>query len=217
MSILLEKVKNKSAVISILGLGRVGLPLASVFSTKGLRVIGVDINETRLSSIKNGVCPFYDPALQENLNESKKLGMLEVVNDLEKVKDEIDILIVTVGTPTTEGNSVDYSQVYTALEEISKVNLKDKIIIMRSTLPPKTTVEIIIPFLENKTGLKLGEDFHLAVCPERILEGRAVKEIHQLPEDQQKALRKGKGNSNKIFKKGRSPQLKFKKTTQNQA
>ena len=182
MSILLEKVKNKSAVISILGLGRVGLPLASVFSTKGLRVIGVDINETRLSSIKNGVCPFYDPALQENLNESKKLGMLEVVNYLEKVKDEIDILIVTVGTPTTEGNSVDYSQVYTALEEISKVNLKDKIIIMRSTLPPKTTVEIIIPFLENKTGLKLGEDFHLAVCPERILEGRAVKEIHQLPE-----------------------------------
>ena len=113
MSILLEKVKNKSAVISILGLGRVGLPLASVFSTKGLRVIGVDIDETRLTSIKNGICPFYDPALQENLNESKKLGMLEVVNDLEKVKDEVDVLIVTVGTPTTEGNSVDYSQVYT--------------------------------------------------------------------------------------------------------
>jgi len=179
---LLEKVKNKSAVISILGLGRVGLPLASVFSTKGLRVIGVDIDETRLTSIKNGICPFYDPALQENLNESKKLGMLELVNDLEKIKNEVDVLIVTVGTPTTQGNSVDYSQVYTALEEISKVNLKDKIIIMRSTLPPKTTIEIIIPFLENKTGLKSGEDFHLAVCPERILEGKAVKEIHQLPE-----------------------------------
>jgi len=179
---LLEKIKNKSAVISILGLGRVGLPLASVFSTKGLRVIGVDIDEARLTSIKNGICPFYDPALQENLNESKKLGMLELVNDLEKIKNEVDVLIVTVGTPTTQGNSVDYSQVYTALEEISKVNLKDKIIIMRSTLPPKTTIEIIIPFLENKTGLKSGEDFHLAVCPERILEGKAVKEIHQLPE-----------------------------------
>ena len=182
LSILLEKVKNKSAVISILGLGRVGLPLASVFSTKGLRVIGVDIDEARLTSIKNGICPFYDPALQENLNESKKLGMLELVNDLEKIKNEVDVLIVTVGTPTTQGNSVDYSQVYTALEEISKVNLKDKIVIMRSTLPPKTTIEIIIPFLENKTGLKSGEDFYLAVCPERILEGKAVKEIHQLPE-----------------------------------
>ena len=86
LSILLEKVKNKSAVISILGLGRVGLPLASVFSTKGLRVIGVDIDEARLTSIKNGICPFYDPALQENLNESKKLGMLELVNILKKSK-----------------------------------------------------------------------------------------------------------------------------------
>jgi len=182
LSSLLEKIKDKTAVIAVLGLGRVGLPLASVFSTKGLKVVGIDINKERLSSIREGKCPFYDPALQENLNESKKLGMLEVSIDLEKVKNSIDIIIVTVGTPTTQGNSVDYSQVYTALEEVSKVNLRNKIIIMRSTLPPKTTTEIIIPFLESKTGLKAGKDFQLAVCPERILEGRAVKEIHELPE-----------------------------------
>ena len=174
--------KNKTAVIAVLGLGRVGLPIASVFSTKGIRVIGVDINEERLSSIKNGKCPFYDPVLQENLNESKKLGMLEVANDLEKVKNNVNVIIVTVGTPTTQGNSVDYSQVFTALEEVCKVNLRNKIIIMRSTLPPKTTTEIIIPFIKNRTGLKAGEDFQLAVCPERILEGKAVKEIHELPE-----------------------------------
>ena len=179
---LLKKIQEKNATICILGLGRVGLPLASVFSTKGLKVIGVDIDEERLSSIKNWICPFYDPALQENLNESKKLGMLEVVNDVEKVKNAIDVIIVTVGTPTTQGNSVDYSQVFTALEEVSKVDLRGKIVIMRSTLPPKTTTEIIIPFLESKTGLKAGDDFQLAVCPERILEGRAVKEIHEIPE-----------------------------------
>jgi UDP-N-acetyl-D-mannosaminuronic acid dehydrogenase len=182
LSDLLDKVKNKTAVIAVLGLGRVGLPLASVFSTKKIRVIGVDINEERLSSIKNGKCPFYDPALQENLNESKEIGMLEVANDLEKVKNLVDCIIVTVGTPTTQGNSVDYSQVFTALEEVCKVNLRDKIIIMRSTLPPKTTTEIIIPYIESKTGLKAGEDFQIAVCPERILEGKAVKEIHELPE-----------------------------------
>jgi UDP-N-acetyl-D-mannosaminuronic acid dehydrogenase len=182
LSDLLDKVKNKTAVIAVLGLGRVGLPLASVFSTKKIRVIGVDINEERLSSIKNGKCPFYDPALQENLNESKEIGMLEVANDLEKVKNLVDCIIVTVGTPTTQGNSVDYSQVFTALEEVCKVNLRDKIVIMRSTLPPKTTTEIIIPYIESKTGLKAGKDFQIAVCPERILEGRAVKEIHELPE-----------------------------------
>ena len=182
MNELLEKVKGKSATVAVLGLGRVGLPLASVLSTKGLKVIGIDINEERLSSIREGKCPFYDPALQENLNESKKLGMLQVANDLEKVKNSVDVIIVTVGTPTTQGNNVDYSQVFTALEEVCKVDLRNKIIIMRSTLPPKTTTDIIIPFIESKTGLKTGEDFQLAVCPERILEGRAVKEIHELPE-----------------------------------
>ena len=182
MSDLLDKIKEKSATICILGLGRVGLPLASVFASKGLNVIGIDIDEERLSSIRDGKCPFYDPALQENLDISSKSGKLTVENSLEKIKDRIDAIFVTVGTPTTLGNSVDYSQVYTALEEVSKADLRGKIVIMRSTLPPRTTADIIIPFIENKTGLIAGNDFQLAVCPERILEGKAVKEIQEIPE-----------------------------------
>ena len=179
---LLDKIKEKSATICILGLGRVGLPLASVFASKGLNVIGIDIDEKRLSSIRDGKCPFYDPALQENLDISSKSGKLTVENSLEKIKDRIDAIFVTVGTPTTLGNSVDYSQVYTALEEVCKADLRGKIVIMRSTLPPRTTVDIIIPFIENKTGLIAGNDFQIAVCPERILEGKAVKEIQEIPE-----------------------------------
>lgn len=182
MSSLLEKVKGKNAVISVLGLGRVGLPLASVFATKGFKIIGIDIDQNKLDSVSNGKCPFYDPALQENLEIATKMGNIQVSDDLEKVKDEIDVIFVTVGTPTTVGNSVDYSQVYTALGEVCKVDLRNKIVIMRSTLPPRTTTEIIIPFLENKTKLIAGKDFEIAVCPERILEGRAVKEIHEIPE-----------------------------------
>ena len=182
MSDLLDKIKEKSATICILGLGRVGLPLASVFASKGLDVIGIDIDEERLSSIKDGKCPFYDPALQENLDISSKSGKLTVGNSLEKIKDRIDAIFVTVGTPTTLGNSIDYSQVYTALEEICKADLRGRIVIMRSTLPPRTTSDIIIPFIENKTGLIAGNDFQLAVCPERILEGKAVKEIQEIPE-----------------------------------
>ena len=179
---LLDKIKEKSATICLLGLGRVGLPLASVFASKGLNVIGIDIDEKRLSSIRDGKCPFYDPALQENLDISSKSGKLTVENSLEKIKDRVDAIFVTVGTPTTLGNSVDYSQVYTALEEVCKADLRGKIVIMRSTLPPRTTVDIIIPFIENKTGLIAGNDFQIAVCPERILEGKAVKEIQEIPE-----------------------------------
>ena len=182
MSELLDKVKEKKATICILGLGRVGLPLASVFASKGIDVVGIDINEERLTSIRSGKCPFYDPILQENMDISCSSGKLTVESDLGKIKDRIDVIIVTVGTPTTLGNSVDYSQVYTALEEVCKICLRNKIVVMRSTLPPRTTTDIIIPFIENKTGLIAGSDFHIAVCPERILEGQAVKEIQELPE-----------------------------------
>ena len=182
MSELLDKVKEKKATICILGLGRVGLPLASVFASKGIDVVGIDINEERLTSIRSGKCPFYDPILQENMDISCSSGKLTVESDLGKIKDRIDVIIVTVGTPTTLGNSVDYSQVYTALEEVCKIDLRNKIVVMRSTLPPRTTTDIIIPFIENKTGLIAGSDFHIAVCPERILEGQAVKEIQELPE-----------------------------------
>ena len=104
------------------------------------------------------------------------------VGTLRECKEIPDVIFVTVGTPNSNDNSVDYSQLYSALEDIGNLELKDKMIIMRSTLPPKTTEDIVIPFLEQKTGLKAGVDFALAMCPERILEGQAVKELRELPE-----------------------------------
>jgi len=177
---LFEKVKNREASIAILGLGRVGLPLATVFATRGIKVKGIEINQKMVESIRNSKCPFYDPPLQENLEkaiESSNLKIYEKITD-----DDIDIIIVTVGTPVTLDNSVDYSQLFSALTEICKINLEEKIVIFRSTMPPKTTTDIIIPLIENKTELKAGKDFAIAVCPERILEGKAIKEIFELPE-----------------------------------
>ena len=178
---LIQKIKQRSITISILGLGRVGLPLASVFASKGVKVIGIDVNEYRLKSIRDSKCPFFDPALQENLEKSMKLGTLEVENSLTKVVNQADIIFLTVGTPTND-NTVDYSQLYSALNELVTVNIAGKMIILRSTLPPKTTVDIVIPFLELNTSLIAGEDFGVAMCPERILEGKAVKELFELPE-----------------------------------
>lgn len=178
---LIQKIKQRSITISILGLGRVGLPLASVFASKGVKVIGIDVNEYRLKSIRDSKCPFFDPALQENLEKSMKLGTLEVENSLTKVVNQADIIFLTVGTPTND-NTVDYSQLYSALNELVTVNIAGKMIILRSTLPPKTTVDIVIPFLELNTSLIAGKDFGVAMCPERILEGKAVKELFELPE-----------------------------------
>ena len=178
---LLEKVKNKEALIAILGLGRVGLPLTSVLANSGFKVIGIDVNQSRLDSIKKGICPFYDPPLQENLKKSIASGNVSVVKNISE-SNLPDIIFFTVGTPNSREGTVDYTQLYGALEEISNLDLKDRMIILRSTMPPKTTEDIVIPYLEDKSSLKCGVDFGIAVCPERILEGKAVKELFELPE-----------------------------------
>ena len=178
---LLIKTKNRDTIIAVRGLGRVGLPLASVLANSGFKISGVDANQSRLESIKKGVCPFYDPPLQENLEKAISSGNVSVVKNISE-SNLPDIIFFTVGTPSSGEGTVDYSQLYGALEEISNINIKDKMIILRSTMPPKTTEDIIIPYLEDKSSLKCGIDFGLAVCPERILEGKAVKELFELPE-----------------------------------
>ena len=179
---LLQKVRNREEVIGVLGLGRVGLPLASVFASSGVKSIGIDNNLEILDSIRKGKCPFFDPPLQENLEKAIQSGNLKVEDDLKKVINDIDIIFVTVGTPKTTENSIDYSQLYSALDNICTGDIQGKLIVMRSTMAPNTTVEIVIPFLEHKTGKKAGQDFAVVVCPERILEGRAVQELQELPE-----------------------------------
>ena len=153
-----------------------------MFASSGLKVVGIDVDKQRLDSIKNSKCPFYDPPLQENLEKAIRLGNLRVEDNLDKIDEDIDIILLTVGTPTNNENTVDYSQLYSALEELCKLNISGKMIILRSTLPPKTTSDIIIPYLEHNTSMKAGVDFGIAVCPERILEGQAIKELYELPE-----------------------------------
>ena len=179
---LLLKVKSKNIISCVIGLGRVGLPLSTVLAVSGLKVYGVDIDKNKLESIQNSQCPFHDPPLQESLDKANKLGNLFVANNVSQITENLDIIILTTGTPNTVENEVDYSQLYGALEGVGKIDLKNKFIILRSTLPPKTTEDIVIPFLENATNLKAGTDFGIAMCPERILEGQAIKEIYALPE-----------------------------------
>lgn len=181
LNLVLEKVKRKDATIAVLGLGRVGLPLVSVLANAGFKVIGIDVDQYKLDSIRNGICPFYDPQLQENLVKSVKTGKLSVVKKITE-SESPDIIFFTVGTPNSVQGNVDYTQLYSALDEVSNLELSGKMIILRSTMPPKTTEDIVIPFLEDKSSLKCGIDFGLAVCPERILEGKAVKELCELPE-----------------------------------
>ncbi len=177
-----EKVRSGEVTISVIGLGRVGLPFSVAFANAGLRVIGVDSDARYVSRIRAGEVPFKETRFSGLLKAALASGKFSATADAIEAVEQSDVVVVAVGTPVTERNNVDYSQIRKVLSSLAKAGLKGKAVGFRSTLGPGTTQELIIPYLEGSTGLKVGSDFFLAVCPERILEGKAIEELHNLPE-----------------------------------
>lgn len=176
-----QKIRDGKAVICVIGLGRVGLPLAIVLARSGLKVLGVDVNDKRVRAINNGEMPFHYPNFDNWLRETVSAGRFVASESKDIVYSQSDVIVVTVGTPTGSQYQFDYSQLHSALRKVAKVNIKGKAIIMRSTSVPGTLKRIVLPLLSRESGLKLG-DFALATCPERILEGKAIPELYELPE-----------------------------------
>jgi UDP-N-acetyl-D-mannosaminuronic acid dehydrogenase len=160
----------------------VGLPLGVVLANSGLACFGVDIDSERVSQVNRGESPFKENRLDEWLKRARERGKFHATVETKESLSQSDIILVTVGTPTTSQRCVDYSQLYGALEKISEVDLHGKAIGIRCTLVPGTVNKVIVPYLEEKSKLRAGEDFALAMCPERILEGRAIDELLSLPE-----------------------------------
>lgn len=177
---LLERVKSNDFTLAVIGLGRVGLPLATVFASSKVMTIGVDKNKALVEKVRNAIVPFYEPGLDFLL--SKVIGKyLIVTEDIGEAIDKADVFIITVGTPLTTDMQPDYSYLLSALKPLASALLKGKMVIIRSTTSPGTLENLVKPALE-KTGLKAGKDFGLAACPERIAEGKAIEELKALPE-----------------------------------
>lgn len=165
--------------VAVFGLGYVGLPAAIVFAFKGLRVIGVDVNEERVRAVNSARCYLKEPGLCELLQNLVEKGLMKATtNGIEAVA-EANAVIVTVPTPVVNG-VVDLSYLRSALEVIKQGIHRELLVVIESTVPPGTTVGFIRPFLEE-SGLRVEEDFYLAHVPERIAPGRAVEELLSVP------------------------------------
>jgi len=182
LSELIGKIKSSNATVCVLGLGRVGLPLSIVFANSGLNVVGVDTDREKVMKVNRGEAPFRENRLEEYLRRALELKKFQATTESREGVARADIIVVTVGTPTSAQYYVDYSQLHGALEEISEGELLMKAIGFRCTLTPGTINNLATPYLEEKSGLKAGVDFALAMCPERILEGHAIEELYNLPE-----------------------------------
>jgi UDP-N-acetyl-D-mannosaminuronic acid dehydrogenase len=167
------------ADLSIIGLGRVGLPLALCFADRGLTVLGVDRDQDRLASLRAGKMPFDEPGTQEMLDRVLAAGRLELSDRAEDAA-QADDIILTLGTPSFSHIEIDMRDIRSVLDDLLPVLRPPHAIILRSTVAPGTTA-FVAGYIEQRRGLKVGEEVFVVHCPERIVGGRFVEEIDTLP------------------------------------
>lgn len=162
--------------IGIFGLGHIGLPTAAILANNNIHVLGADVNENTVNNINQGICNFEEPGLNSLVKDAVKNNYLSATTDLEYVANTCDIIIVIVPTPIFENKKADLTYVISACESIKKGLKKGNLVIIESTVPPETGINVIKPLLEE-SGLICGEDFYLSYSPERALPNNTIYEM----------------------------------------
>lgn len=168
--------------ICILGLGYIGLPTASTFAMHGLKVVGVDSNPYVVKTLEKGNIHIHEPGLQAVVEGALKSGNLTVSSQPE----EADAFLIAVPTPFHEDKHgefdgrkyrlADMRAVTAASEAIVPYLRRGNLVVLESTSPPRTTMDLVAPILE-RSGLKAGSDFFLCYSPERVLPGQILREL----------------------------------------
>jgi UDP-N-acetyl-D-mannosaminuronic acid dehydrogenase len=158
--------------ICVLGLGYIGLPTASTFATHGLQVLGVDVNRQVVDTLRNGGLHIHEPGLRTLFQAAIGSGNLIVGDEPRPAQ----AFIIAVPTPFHEDKRADLGYVKSAAEAIVPHLRPGNLVVLESTSPPRTTVDIVAPIL-RKSGLAAGKDFFLAYSPERVLPGQILREL----------------------------------------
>jgi UDP-N-acetyl-D-glucosamine dehydrogenase len=175
---LINKVLQKNALISVIGLGYVGLPLVLRFCEEDFRVLGFDVDPKKVATLKKGRS--YLKSIPSNrISRFIRSGYLNVTDDFSRL-DKPDCILICVPTPLTEKMEPDLQYIEKTAEAICQNLRKGQLIVLESTTYPGTTEELILPKLES-TGLKAGKDFLLAFSPEREDPGNKRFTTHQIP------------------------------------
>ena len=165
---ILEKIKNKTVVVGIIGMGYVGLPLGLAFAKKRIKVVGFDLDRNKISLLNQGK-GYLKHISNHKIKEAYNSGFLKATSDFSKLK-QVDTIIICVPTPLTEHREPDMSFVENTSKTIAKYLRKEQLVVLESTTYPGTTEELLLPLFENAGGknkFKVGRDFFLAFSPER--------------------------------------------------
>ena len=170
--------------VSVFGLGYVGTVTAASLAGAGHRVIGLDVNADKVAMINAGRSPVIEPGLQELIGEAAARNLLSATNDVEEAVLSSDVSLICVGTPSRKNGGLELTYLQRVSDQIGQaLRKKDSyhVVVVRSTVLPGTTHDLVIPTLEAASGKKYGLDFGVSVNPEFLREGSAIKDFREPP------------------------------------
>jgi GDP-mannose 6-dehydrogenase len=170
--------------VSVFGLGYVGCVSAASLAGDGHVVIGVDVNQQKVDAVNAGRSPIVEPGLDDLLQQGVAQGRLSATTDTARAIHDSDVSLLCVGTPSRRNGSLDLCYLQRVAEQVGHA-LREKpgyhVVVVRSTVLPGTTHEMVIPALEQASGKKYGEGFGVSVNPEFLREGTALKDFRSPP------------------------------------
>jgi len=170
--------------VSVFGLGYVGSVSAASFAADGHEVVGVDVNADKVAAVNAGKSPIVEPGLEEQLAEAVAAGRLRATTDTADAVASTEVSLLCVGTPSRRNGSLDLNYLERVASQIGEELAKKQtyhVVVVRSTVLPGTTHDVVIPALERESGKKYGEGFGVSVNPEFLREGTALKDFRKPP------------------------------------
>jgi GDP-mannose 6-dehydrogenase len=170
--------------LSVFGVGYVGCVSAACFANDGHTVIGVDVNRTKVEILNRGDSPIVEPGISDLVRQAVYSGHLNATIDSATAVHNSDISLVCVGTPSKPNGSLDLRYVEHVCEAIGKAigeKTDSHVVVIRSTMLPGTTDNLVIPTLERSSNKKAGQDFGVCVNPEFLREGSSLKDFYAPP------------------------------------
>lgn len=168
--------------VAVVGLGKIGLPLAAQFASKGARVIGCDVLPDVVSTVNSGRSHIHEePGLEEAIAQAVREGRLSATQDTSGATSKAQVVVVIVPLMVGLDRSVDYRNLDSATTAIGRGLRAGTLVIYETTLPVGTTRRRLAPLLEQQSQLRAGSDFSLAFSPERLYAGRIFEDLRKYP------------------------------------
>jgi UDP-N-acetyl-D-glucosamine dehydrogenase len=165
LEVLTKKIHARNFTVGIIGLGYVGLPLMWTFHEKGMPVLGFDVDESKIDAIASGT-PYIKHLGSEMMRSLADSPRCDATSDFSRLS-EADAILLCVPTPLDQHREPDMSYVVETTRTVSRFLRRGQLVVLESTTYPGTTEEVVVPILEEASGLKSGVDFYVAYSPER--------------------------------------------------